>query len=630
MGKINVLSTDTAALIAAGEVVERPASVVKELVENSIDAGAENITVEIKNGGISYIRVCDDGEGIAAEDVPTAFLRHATSKIANGDDLENILTLGFRGEALYSIAAVSNLTIYTAHEGEMGTVMEISGGACSAPEEAGCPKGTTITVKNLFFNTPARMKFLKKDSSEAGAVEDILRKIALAKPYISFKLISGGKEVFFTPGDGNLKNAVWSVLGKDIARGMEEVLYEESGIKVSGLCGKAETTRGNRNGQIFFVNGRCVTNKNFSFSLGEAYKGRIMTGRFPVAVLNIEIEPALCDVNVHPTKLEVKFADDRAVCGAIYWGVKNALHAVTEQREMVLPPEKAKPFETEKTIAVQREITDIEAEKPQQEKTFNIPPVPRAVPKLSYKAVPQSAGLKIAESDIPPEPKKEIEIIKDLPEAASFPEEDVIKEAEEIQKAEAVKDEIKINILGQLFDTYIVAQVGDEMILCDQHAAHERIIYNRILKEKERGGASQTLLMPEIINLSGSEMSVFLENAEFFEKSGFEAEEFGANTVKISMIPDGLDFTDTEKAFCDMLEILAAGREKIAALHDKALYSLACKAALKAGKVLSCPEQEKLMYDILKLEGEITCPHGRPVILKITKTYIEKQFKRIV
>lgn len=617
MGKINVLSPSTAALIAAGEVVERPASVVKELVENSIDAGAETIVVEIKNGGISYIRVCDDGEGIAAEDVPTAFLRHATSKIKDGGDLENILSLGFRGEALYSIAAVSRLTIYTAREGEMGTVMEVEGGVCTAPSEAGCPKGTTITVRNLFFNTPARMKFLKKDSTEAGAIEDILRKIALAKPDISFKFISGGKEVFYTPGDGDLKNAAWSVLGKDTARGMTEVLYEEDGIKVSGLCGKAECTRGNRNGQIFFVNGRCVVNKNFSFSLGEAYKDKIMTGRFPVAVLNIEISPSLCDVNVHPTKLEVKFADDRAVCGAIYWAVKNALHSVLEQREIKLPTEKKKPFTDVKTDAVQKRIEEI---KPTYERVIPpmpkaAPPVPAAMPEISYTS-PSFGSAKMAESDIPL-PKSEVETIKE-------------PLAKEEEKAKAGDEKPEIFVLGQLFDTYIVAGVGECMILCDQHAAHERIIYNRLLKSKEQGGASQTLLMPVILNLSGSEMSIFQENENFFEKAGFEAEEFGANTVKISMIPDSIDYSDAEKSFCDMIEILAAGREKITALQDKALYSLACKAALKAGKTLSRPEQEKLIEDILKLEGEITCPHGRPVILKMTKTQIEKQFKRIV
>ncbi len=602
MGKINVLSADTAAMIAAGEVVERPASVVKELVENSIDAGAENITVEIKNGGISYIRVCDDGEGISREDVPLAFLRHATSKITKGEDLENILTLGFRGEALYSIAAVSRLSILTAKEGEEGTLMEIEGGECSPLQPAGCPKGTTIIVKNLFFNTPARMKFLKKDSSEAAAIEDILRKIALAKPHISFKFINGGKEVFFTPGDNDLKNCVWAVLGKDIAKGMVEVSYEENGIKVSGLAGKAEITRGNRNHQIFFVNGRCVINKNFSFALAEGYKDKIMTGRFPVAVLNIELSPALCDVNVHPAKVEVKFADDRAVCGVIYWGIKNALREVSQHREIELPGEKAKIYRQEKSPAPeQSKIEDIPKAQP-----VKMPPVSRPY-NVSF------SNMRVAEDDIPAMPKKEIEIIKDEP--------------EEI-KEEAF--DVDIKVLGQLFDTYIVAQTGDEMILVDQHAAHERIIYNRLLKAADSAASSQTLLMPEIIKLSAGDFSVYSENEEFFRNAGFEIDEFGANTIRVSMIPDSIDFPDTENAFCDMLEILSSGREKISALQDKALYSLACKAALKAGKVLSIPEREKLIEDILKLEGEITCPHGRPVILRMTKTQIEKQFKRIV
>jgi len=592
VGKINVLSADTAALIAAGEVVERPASVVKELLENSIDAGAENITVEIKNGGISYIRVTDDGEGISREDVPTAFLRHATSKIKSGEDLNNILTLGFRGEALYSIAAVSRLSIITAREGEEGTVMEVEGGSCTSPQATGCPKGTTITVKNLFFNTPARMKFLKKDSSEAGAVEDVIRKTALAKPHISFKFINSGKEVFFTPGDNDLKNCVWSVWGKDIAKGMIPVSYEENGIKVTGLTGKAEVSRGNRNYQVFFVNGRCIINRNFSAALGEAYKGRIMVGRFPVAVLNIEINPSLCDVNVHPAKTEVKFADDRAVCGCLYWGVKNALHSVTEQREMQFAPEKEE-------IKVQPIQITPEIRMPEIKRPYNV----------------SFADIKVSENDTPAV-REEIKIIKDSP------------KQEEIHTP-TVEEKPDIKVLGQLFDTYIVAQMNDEMILIDQHAAHERIIYNSLVNT-ERGAASQTLLMPEILELSPKDFSVFAENETFFQNSGFEIEEFGHNTVKISMIPERIDYADTEKAFCDMIAILSAGREKISTLQDKALYSLACKAALKAGKVLSSPEQTKLIEDVLKLEGEITCPHGRPVILRMTKTQIEKQFKRIV
>lgn len=608
MGKINVLSDETAALIAAGEVVERPASVVKELLENSVDAGAENITVEIKNGGISYIRVCDDGEGISREDVPTAFLRHATSKIKTGSDLESILTLGFRGEALYSIASVSRLSILTAREGEEGTVMEIEGGKCGNVEPAGCPKGTTIIVKNLFFNTPARMKFLKKDSSEAAAIEDIIKKIAIANPHISFKFINGGKEIFFTPGDNDLKNCIWSVWGKDIAKGMVEVSYEEDGIKVTGLVGKAEVTRGNRNYQMFFVNGRCVINKNFSFALGEAYKDMIMTGRFPVAALDVEILPALCDVNVHPAKTEVKFADDKAVCSVIYWGTKNALREVSEHREIEIPAEKPKIYKQEKIVPQQSEIKDIPTH------TFSSVPHINKPYNISFK--PETH--KVMEYDIPAGYKSEIEIISDKPE-------ETVKE--DLVEAEDTKN---IKVLGQLFDTYIVAQIDNEMILIDQHAAHERIIYNKLLKSAENAASSQTLLMPEILKLSAGDFSIYCENEEFFRNAGFEIDEFGANTVRISMIPDSIDFPDTETAFCDMLEILSSGREKISYLQDKALYSLACKAALKAGKVLSAPEREVLVADILKMEGEVTCPHGRPVILRMTKTQIEKQFKRIV
>jgi len=613
MGKINVLSADTAALIAAGEVVERPASVIKELVENSVDAGAESITVEIKNGGISYIRVTDDGEGIGREDVPLAFLRHATSKIKASADLENINTLGFRGEALYSIAAVSQLSLITARDGEEGSIIEVSGGEISPVSEAGCPKGTTITVRNLFFNTPARMKFLKKDSSEALAAEEIVRKIALINPHISFRFINGGKEIFFTPGDNSLKNCVHAIYGKEIASGMIDVLYEEGGIKVSGLVGKAEITRGNRGYQTFYVNGRCIINKNLSAVLAEAYKDRIMGGRFPVCVLNIELSPSLCDVNVHPAKTEVKFADDRAVSGAVYWAAKNALHAVSEQREIKLDEktEVIKPvFEEKKETAVQTGFTFPKYEKKPYAVSFD--------------------GLKnvgrVAESDIPATIKPAVTIEK-VSQKETVTEKAVLQTAEEFATEEPEKN---IKVLGQLFDTYLVAEVNDEMVLCDQHAAHERIIYNRLLERDMAKNTSQTLLMPEIITLSPSDFSVYCDNEEFFRKAGFDAEEFGHNTVKISMIPESIDFADTEKAFSDMIEILSAGREKITVLQDKALYSLACKAALKAGKVLSRPEQETLIREIYTLEGEVTCPHGRPVILRMGRQQIEKHFKRIV
>ena len=337
MSEINVLSPQVSALIAAGEVVERPSSVIKELVENSIDAGARSITVEIKNGGITYMRVTDDGKGMERDDIPLAITAHATSKIKNADDLESIKSLGFRGEALHSVAAVSTMEILTARKGNSeGSFARVVGGKLEEVSPAGCPEGTTITVRELFYNTPARMKFLKKDSSEAGLCEDVVRRTALARPDISVRFINSGKEIFFTPGDNILRNAVYSIYGKDVAAAMIDADYTENGIHVYGLVGKAELSRGNRNYQTFFVNGRCVINRTLYFALQESYRSHMMTGRFPAAVLNIDLNPALCDVNVHPSKAEIKFADDRAVSGAVYWAAKNALYSVTEQRVMQL------------------------------------------------------------------------------------------------------------------------------------------------------------------------------------------------------------------------------------------------------------------------------------------------------
>lgn len=619
MAKINILSPDVAALIAAGEVVERPSSVVKELCENSIDAGAKTITVEIKNGGISYLRVTDDGSGIAADDVPNAFLRHATSKISKSVDLESILTLGFRGEALHSIAAVSIMEMLTCTKDGEGTFARLEAGELLALNPAGCPVGTTITVRNLFYNTPARMKFLKKDATEAGYIEDILKRLALARPDISLKYINSGKEIFFTPGDNILKNAVYAIYGKDVATSMIEANYEENGVKVSGLIGKAELSRGNRSYQTFFVNGRCVINKSFYFALQEGYKNQMMQGRFPVAVLNIFVNPAMCDVNVHPSKAEIKFSDDSIIYGAVYWAAKNALFGVTEQRSMSFPQQK-KAFDVPKQEVRQTAVSDV---------------------------VPSDKAHETPKAEYPAEGEYKKPIWEKFNDMKSFSTPAVRAQensfsskpapigVQKIEPAVTVKKEEQkqipdIKILGQMFETYIVAQVCDDMLLIDQHAAHERLIYNSLVKKSDSNAVSQVLLVPETIELSGSDFGIFLENQDFFEKYGFEADEFGHNTVRISAVPDSIVGQDITEAFCEMLEVLGNTREKTSDLKDKALYRMACRAALKAGQQLSLSEQRELILKILEEDGQVTCPHGRPVILKLTKTQIEKQFKRIV
>ncbi len=620
MSEINVLSPQVSALIAAGEVVERPSSVIKELVENSIDAGARSITVEIKNGGITYMRVTDDGKGMERDDIPLAITAHATSKIKNADDLESIKSLGFRGEALHSVAAVSTMEILTARKGNSeGSFARVVGGKLEEVSPAGCPEGTTITVRELFYNTPARMKFLKKDSSEAGLCEDVVRRTALARPDISVRFINSGKEIFFTPGDNILRNAVYSIYGKDVAAAMIDADYTENGIHVYGLVGKAELSRGNRNYQTFFVNGRCVINRTLYFALQESYRSHMMTGRFPAAVLNIDLNPALCDVNVHPSKAEIKFADDRAVSGAVYWAAKNALYSVTEQRVMQL--EKRNEPQIKENAEKKPQIS---ASEPiyKSEESVQI--------KKPYEAVFKSyASPKASEPD--PAPKMYIQTPNEIYSAP--PEEKTEEKKTEIlqsvMQTKAVEEEPEIRILGQLFGTYIVAEYGDSMIMADQHAAHERLIYEELVSGKGNP-ASQVLLMPETLVLTGAEFGIYSDNADFFAEAGFEIEEFGHNTVRISMIPVSLDLSDAESSFTEMISMLGAGREKISALRDKALYTVACKAALKAGQKLSESEQKELIKNVLALSGQATCPHGRPVILKLTKHQIEKQFKRIV
>ena len=620
MSEINVLSPQVSALIAAGEVVERPSSVIKELVENSIDAGARSITVEIKNGGITYMRVTDDGKGMERDDIPLAITAHATSKIKNADDLESIKSLGFRGEALHSVAAVSTMEILTARKGNSeGSFARVVGGKLEEVSPAGCPEGTTITVRELFYNTPARMKFLKKDSSEAGLCEDVVRRTALARPDISVRFINSGKEIFFTPGDNILRNAVYSIYGKDVAAAMIDADYTENGIHVYGLVGKAELSRGNRNYQTFFVNGRCVINRTLYFALQESYRSHMMTGRFPAAVLNIDLNPALCDVNVHPSKAEIKFADDRAVSGAVYWAAKNALYSVTEQREMQL--EKRNEPQIKENAEKKPQISASEPIYKSEES---------AQIKKPYEAVFKSyASPKASEPD--PAPKMYIqtpnEIYSALPEEKT--EEKKTEILQSVMQTKAVEEEPEIRILGQLFGTYIVAEYGDSMIMADQHAAHERLIYEELVSGKGNP-ASQVLLMPETLVLTGAEFGIYSDNADFFAEAGFEIEEFGHNTVRISMIPVSLDMSDAASSVTEMISVLGAGREKISALRDKALYTVACKAALKAGQKLSESEQKELIKNVLALSGQATCPHGRPVILKLTKHQIEKQFKRIV
>lgn len=661
MGRINVLDKFTAEKIAAGEVVERPASVIKELVENAIDAGATTVTVEIKDGGTTYMRVADNGCGMEKDDARTAFLRHATSKIKTDKDLEHIATLGFRGEALCSIAAVSRTELFTKQRTEdEGTHVVVEGGEEVVFEGAGCPDGTTIIVKNLFFNTPARMKFLKKDSVEAAAITDVCNKQALSHPDVSIRLIRDGKDVLFSPGDNTLKNAVHAVYGKDIANSAAEVDYSKNGIRIHGLTGKNNLSRPNRLMQVFFINGRFVVNKTLLAAVSEAYKNELMIGRFPVCVLNVEMDPALVDVNVHPGKTEVKFASEQDVYEAAYWAVKNALCANAAPREVGVTRNKDSykmPF----TITGAEQISFTKPKPEIKQSAFKPYTPPKEVRKPAAKPLNVNQireEVKAYEGKLP---VRDIEGIKNIKPDKELSKSEPLFEKAEPEKAPAeaprkgeeaspkhgISVEIKaainsaasqempeavceVRIIGQLFGTYILAEGDGEFFLMDQHAAHERIRYEQIRQSGYKPD-TQLLLMPISVNLTPAEKTLALENSELLLTMGFETEDFGGSSVVLRSLPADCPFDEGEGLFVEVLQVLAGGESgEITAMLDKAVYTIACRSAIKANQALSIPELEKLYAQAMALEGITTCPHGRPITVKLTKYQIEKMFGRIV
>lgn len=608
MARIHVLDKSVSNMIAAGEVVSRPASAVKELIENAMDAGAKNITVEIKNGGISFLSVTDDGSGIEEDDILTAFMPHATSKIASAKDLGSIMTYGFRGEALSSIAAVSRITLVTKTlDADEAVKLELEGGEVKGSETVGAKTGTHIAVSDIFFNTPARYKFLKKDSAEAAAVTDVVQKAALSRPDISVRYISSGREAFKTQGDGNLLNAVYSLFGGDIAKHMIKVDYSDSGVRVTGYSGTAAVARPNRNMQIFFVNGRSVVSRTVSFALSEAYKNQLTVGRFPSAVLNIEVDPSAVDVNVHPSKTEVKFTDEKAIYDAVYWGVKNMLYekpyvpaveSITKKpAEPVRPAQTEAPKEQNPIVAHVQKSLDTFGKKSGFHK---IEPVKKEASKTFA-----------AEERVKYEPK---------------PEE---KPAQQTIAAEETDD---FTLIGQIFDTYLIAQKGSDMLLIDQHAAHERLNYEALKKKRdENEPAGQLFLVPEVISLSDSDMVVWEENREFFKSIGFETDKMGENDIMIRSAPYGTDVSDSGDVIREILTLLSDKRHdnRRTYLEERAMYTVSCKAAIKANMAISPLEQRELIKKVLALPGINTCPHGRPIMIKMTKEKIEKEFKRI-
>ncbi len=631
MAQIKILPQSIADKIAAGEVAERPAAVVKELVENSIDAGATQITVEIKNGGISYISVEDNGCGIPFDEAEFAFVRHATSKLREIDDLFRIQTMGFRGEALASICAVSDVEVITKEQSaDIGARLVMRHGEVAAKEEIACNSGTVMLVENLFASVPARMKFLKKDATEAGYVTDVLGRIALSKPNISFRYISDGKEVFSTAGDGSLKNAILNIYGIDHAKGVIEVGHQEHGVKVSGVIGKAELSRGNRTRQTLFVNGRYIKNHVVSKIVEEAYRNELMTGRFPFFVLDIELAPELVDVNVHPAKTEIKFANEKEVYDIVYHAVKNALYKKSGEEIEIVSVEKRPAFDfggNSSFIQPKREDVDTAVVK-----AFLNNTVSTGASQYSFRE-PKRNEIFSNETE-----RKIEEIRGTVPGEGSLAEiqDMATPKTEEIQTLFGDEEQAVggWKICGQVFDTYVIAEKNDSVFLIDQHAAHERKRFEMLKNDYEqRGVAGQMLLVPIVMDADSLEMQIVREKGEILEKIGFGIEEFGKNSLIIRQTPFVADDDDIKALALEVIEILGEARPSgILSFEEKILDTISCKYAIKANKKLSVLEMEALLQDVESLEkkGITTCPHGRPIKVEFTKREIEKMFKRIV
>ena len=636
MRKIAVLSQNTIDKIAAGEVVERPASVVKELVENAIDAGATAITVEIKEGGISFIRVTDNGGGIPKEQVPLAFLRHATSKITQAEDLLQITSLGFRGEALSSISAVSQMEVITkAPEDFMGVRYVIEGGQEKVLEDVGAPNGTTMLVRNLFFNTPARKKFLKTAMTEAGYVSSYMEQLALSHHNISFKYMVNGQLRLHTSGNANLKDVIYGIYGRDITRELLPVQYEVSGLSVSGFIGKPSIARGNRNFENYYINGRYVKSKLLMKAIEEAYKPYMMQHKYPFVCLQYDIHGEDVDVNVHPTKMEVRFQNQSAIYNATYDLIRDALAGKEIIPEVSLTP---KPAVGEKQAQIKEEKIPVpepfEKNRIAEEKPVYAPVGLRpasAEPKTESKAEP----INVNEPIKPREP--EIQAKPEEQKKEAFP-----KEKQAVEKAEQLElfdnrllsKEARIHhrIIGQLFDTYWLVEYDNKFYIIDQHAAHEKVLYERFLKEfAKKEILSQMISPPSLISLNLQESNLLKANLEIFREFGFEISEFGGKEYSIHAVPANIYGVSVQELFIQILDSLE--QEHVSKTPDilaERIATAACKAAVKGNNRLSVKEADALIDELLNLENPYNCPHGRPTIISMTKYELEKKFKRIV
>ncbi|MBQ3498364.1 MAG: DNA mismatch repair endonuclease MutL [Clostridia bacterium] len=648
MPKINVLPREIYELIAAGEVVERPSSAVKELLENSVDAGADSITLEIKAGGIKYIRITDNGCGIAREDVRNAFTGHATSKITVSDDLDCVATLGFRGEALASIAAVSRVEMFTrTAEEETGTHAVVEGGQFISIDDAGCPVGTTIVVRDIFYNVPARMKFLKKDVTEANSVAAVADRLAVSHPEIAVRFIRDGKQTLCSSGDGKLISAVYAVYGKEFADSLIPVSGSNSTVKVEGYVSKPLNARANRNMQLFYVNGRMVRTKTACAALEEAFKGSVMVGKFPSCVLNLTMPYNFVDVNVHPAKTEVRFANEKEVFSAVYYAVKSALEQgdkaptqdaskiinqrVQKQLFAAVEPAKQLRFQQGVSVAPTPETTFVRAsvedyKKPEE----SIPVIHENVKVAAEEPASQNVVVESVSESYSAVDESEPDLLGGYTPAVKPVAEEVPAPPEEPQKIVITEEEKpQVRAVGELFSTYILVEYGNELLLIDKHAAHERIIYEQ-LKAQNKNIPSQMLLSPIPVHLSREEYAAVIADIDLLADSGFAIEDFGDGTVIVSEYPVILEGSDIAAQLTEIAGYLADNvRDVTTEKLDWIFHSAACRAAVKAGDVTSDYELQQFAERVLSTPDIRYCPHGRPVLAGFTKRDIEKLFGRV-
>ncbi len=635
MSAIHLLENNLINKIAAGEVVERPASVVKELIENSIDAGATSVTVEIKDGGIDLIKISDNGSGISKDDIPVAFMRHATSKLSSIEDLEDILTLGFRGEALSSIASVAQVEMITkTADDETGHKFIIHGGKVISESDVGANRGTVITVKNIFFNTPARRKFLKKPSTEAGYISDVINRAALGHPDIAIKYINNGNTIISTSGNGDLKAAVLYVYGKDMASKMLELDYSKDGFSLKGLIAKPELSRGNRSYENFFINGRYIVSDTVKEAVEEAYKGKLTIGKFPVFILNLTVPANTVDVNVHPTKLEVRFSDENLIYDIMY----DAVDKVLRKTELIPQVSWDKPKPIKKEPLLQIDLDDIE-----KIKEIKKAPLEERIPlfKPNNNVLKEEYEINPKDIEIEEELRKKAEQSKKM-EEKSKDVQGTLQPYEPFAEIKPVQNTVKketdrkpfftnYKIIGQIFNTYWIIEQNNNMYLIDQHAAHEKVLYERFnAKFKSEDNMTQMLITPVAVNLSEREKNVLVENRELLEKMGFVIEELGVDGYALKGVPYIFDEPSNISFFTDIIDMLSD--KNINNIYDTkydAIATMSCKAAVKGNNRLSYAEAQALIKQLLKLENPFTCPHGRPTIIEMSRYELEKKFKRV-